>query len=95
MHVTVVWSSQFLPEAKEDGLALTKQIWEDMRSFEGYLSHQILIDVNDPCHIIQLGVWESSTHADNVRDLYKNSPIIAKMTPLLKEPRERWITAKA
>ena len=94
MPVTVVWDTWLKPESVAEGLRLTRQVWSDMRSFEGYVSHQLLIDVDNPAHIIALGTWQRREDADRVRDLYKDSETIRLLTPLLARPRERWITTE-
>ena len=90
--VTVVWDTWLKPGAEAEGLHLTRQVWSDMRSFEGYLSHLILIDQEAPGHIIALARWRSLEHADGVREKYKDSETIRQLTPLLARPRERWVT---
>ena len=84
----------WLKAGKEaEGLRLTRQVWSDMRGFEGYISHQILVDQDAPGHIIVLGRWRSREDADRVREKYKDSGTIRQLTPLLARPRERWITS--
>ena len=90
--ITVVWDTWIKPGHETQGLALTRQIWRDMRDFEGYVSHQLLYDADAPGHVIALGVWRSREHADRVRELYQGSAVIAQLLPLLQRPRERWIT---
>jgi len=92
---TVVWHSLFKEDAQQEGLVLTRQIWQDMRTFDGYIGHEIYIDQENPCYIIQVGHWQTRADADNVREKYKDSPVIAKLTPLLAKPRERFITKAA
>lgn len=92
MPVTVVWDTWLKPGAEAEGLRLTRQVWADMRAFEGYISHQLLVDVDAPGHIIALGTWQQRADADSVRDKYKDSETIRQLTPLLARPRERWIT---
>ena len=48
--VTVVWDTWLKPDTEEEGLSLTRQVWSDMRSFDGYVSHQIFIDQDAPGH---------------------------------------------
>jgi antibiotic biosynthesis monooxygenase (ABM) superfamily enzyme len=48
MTVTIVWDTWLKPDTEEEGLHLTRQVWSDMQSFDGYLSHQILIDQDAP-----------------------------------------------
>jgi quinol monooxygenase YgiN len=92
--VTVVWDTWLKPGAEAEGLRLTRQVWSDMRSFEGYLSHLILVDQDAPGHIIVLARWRSRDDADRVRERYKDSETIRQLTPLLARPRERWVTSE-
>jgi len=92
MSITVVWDTWLRPGAEAEGLRLTRQVWSDMRRFEGFLSHQILIDQNEPGHIITLARWRRLADADAVREKYKDSETIRRLTPLLARPRDRWIT---
>ncbi len=94
MTVTIVWDTWLKPGTEEEGLRLTRQVWSDMRSFDGYLSHQILTDRDAPGHIIALGRWRSREDADRVRVKYKDSDTIRQLTALLARPRERWVTSE-
>jgi len=93
--ITVVWDTWIKAGHEAEGLALTRRIWSDMQRFDGYVSHQLLYDVDAPGHVIALGVWRSREHADRIRDVYKDSEVIAALLPLLERPRERWITREA
>ncbi|GAB3358119.1 antibiotic biosynthesis monooxygenase family protein [Lysobacter tyrosinilyticus] len=90
--VTVIWDTWLKPGAEQEGMRLTRRIWSDMRSFEGYVSHQLYLDKEAPGHVLALGTWRSREHADRVRDQYKDSDTIRQLTPLLLRPRDRWIT---
>jgi phenylpyruvate tautomerase PptA (4-oxalocrotonate tautomerase family) len=58
-----------------------------MRSFESYVSHQIFVDQDAPGHIIAFAKWRSRADADAVREKYKDSETIRRLTP-----RDRWVT---
>jgi len=90
--ITVVWDTWLKPGTEAEGLRLTRQVWSDMRAFEGYVDHELLIDQDAPGHIIALGRWRSRADADQVRELYQDSETIRLLTPLLARPRDRWIT---
>jgi len=90
--VTVFWDTRLKPGAEAEGLRLTRQVWSDMRSFDGYVSHQIFIDEDAPGHIIALAKWQSRADADAVRERYKDSATIRQVTLLLARPRDRWVT---
>lgn len=92
MAVTVVWDTWLKPGAEEEGLRLTRKVWSDMHAFEGYVSHELLLDQDAHGHIIALGRWRSRADADRIRDQYKDSETIKLLTPLLARPRDRWIT---
>lgn len=91
MSITVVWDTWLRPGTEAEGLRLTRQVWSDMRRFEGFVSHHILIDQREPGHIIALAQWRSLKDADAVREQYKDSETIRRLTPLLARPRDRWI----
>jgi heme-degrading monooxygenase HmoA len=92
--ITVIWDTWLKPGTEREGLRLTRQVWSDMRSFDGYISHQIFIDQDDPAHIIALAHWRSRVDADAVREKYKDSETIRQLTPLLARRRERWVTCE-
>jgi quinol monooxygenase YgiN len=92
MPITVIWDTWLNAGVEAEGLQLTRQIWADMRAFEGYISHELLIDQDAPGHIIAIGRWRSRDDADQVRERYKNSDTIRLLLPLLARPRDRWVT---
>ena len=92
MVITVVWETWLKPGAEAEGLRLTRQIWSDMRAFEGYVSHQLLVDQDAPGHIIVLGRWRNRDDADRVLKQYKDAETVRLLTPLLARPRDRWVT---
>jgi quinol monooxygenase YgiN len=89
--VTIVWDSWFKPGAEAEGLRLTRQVWSDMQSFEGFLSHQLFVDQDVPEHILALAQWRSREDADRVKEKYSGSETIRQLLPLLARPRERWV----
>ena len=94
MVVTVVWETWLKAGAEAEGLHLTRQIWSDMRAFEGYVSHQLLVDLDTPGHIIVFGRWRSRDDADRVLQEYKDADAVRRLTPLLARPRDRWVTVE-
>jgi quinol monooxygenase YgiN len=92
--ITVIWDTWLKPGMEVEGLHLTRKVWSDMRSFDGYVSHQIFIDRDTPGHIIALANWQSKEDADAVRDKYKDSETIRQLIPLLSRPRDRWVTCE-
>jgi quinol monooxygenase YgiN len=92
--VAVIWDTWLKSGSEEEGLRLTRQVWSDMRNFEGYVSHQVFIDQDTPGHIIAVGKWRSRADADSVRDKYRNSDTIQQLSALLARPRDRWVTSE-
>jgi len=90
--IVVVWDTWLKPGTEKEGLRITRQVWLDMQSFDGYVSHQIFIDEDAPGHIIALAKWRSREDADAVREKYQDSETIRQLTPLLARPRDRWVT---
>ncbi|MCL7423383.1 MAG: antibiotic biosynthesis monooxygenase [Methylobacter sp.] len=92
--ITVIWDTWLKPGTEEQGLRLTRQVWSDMRRFDGYVSHRLFIDQDEPGHIIAIADWRSRADADAVREKYQNSETIRQLIALLARPRERWITCE-
>lgn len=53
---------------------VTAAIWGDMPSFEGYLSHELLVDADDPGHLLVVSQWASRAHADESLRRYAAHP---------------------
>jgi hypothetical protein len=47
MAVFSIWESRFPPQRAEEGLGVTRAIWEDMLGFAGYLDHEVVRDLDD------------------------------------------------
>jgi heme-degrading monooxygenase HmoA len=45
-------------------LAVTEAIWRDILDFDGYVSHELLVDADDPGHLFVVSQWASRNHAD-------------------------------
>jgi quinol monooxygenase YgiN len=45
-----------------------------MRSFEGYSSHELLPDIDDPGHLLVVSQWAGREHADESLRLYAEHP---------------------
>ena len=48
MAIYSIWESRFPAAAAAEGRAVTEAIWRDMPQFEGYVSHELLVDADDP-----------------------------------------------
>jgi quinol monooxygenase YgiN len=89
--IVVIWDTWLKEGAEEEGLRVTRQVWSDMRAFEGYVSHELLVDQDAPGHVLALGRWRTREDADRALQQYRGSEVIGRLTPLLARPRERWV----
>ncbi len=89
MPIYSIWESRFPAAAATEGRGVTEAIWRDMPSFEGYLDHELLIDVDDPGHILVVSRWTTRERADaSLRD-YAMHPNARAANRLVTEPRRR------
>ncbi len=52
MSVSSIGESRFPAQTTEEGISVTKAIWRDMLSFDGYLAHELIEDLDQPGHLI-------------------------------------------
>ena len=95
MPLYAIWESRFPATRAEEGLAVTEAIWRDMPCFEGYLSHELLVDADDPGHLLVVSLWASREHADESLRLYAGHPNARAVNNLVAEPRRRILAAAA
>ena len=93
--VTIIWETWLNPGAEAEGLRLTCQIWSDMKGFDGYLSHQLLVDQDTAGHLFVVSQWRSRAAADRVKEQYAGSETVRQLTLLLARPRGRWVLSEA
>jgi quinol monooxygenase YgiN len=95
MPIYSIWDSHFPPQSVEEGLAVTKAIWTDMAAYVGYLDHIVLVDDDDPGHVLVVSRWASRKHADEVLRLYRPQPNAQAADRLVREPRRRFVARRA
>ena len=91
MAVYSIWESRFPADASAEGRGVTERIWADMLSFEGYLGHELLQDLDDPGHLLVVSRWASRERADQVLAEYAGSPHAARANRLVATPRGRFV----
>ena len=94
MAVYSIWESRFPVETAEEGIRVTKAIWGDMLSFDGYLSHELIQDLDQPGHLFVVGRWASREAADAAMS-YVSHPNARRAEQLVSEPRRRTVGARA
>jgi heme-degrading monooxygenase HmoA len=92
MSVYSIWESRFPAEAAQEGIRVTKAIWQDMRSFDGYLTHELIQDLDEPGHLIVISRWASSETADAAMS-YASHPNAERADQLVSQPRRRTVGA--
>jgi quinol monooxygenase YgiN len=92
MGVYSIWESRFPAGDVEEGIRVTKAIWEDMLSFDGYLDHELIEDLDEPGHLIVVSRWTSREAADAALS-YASHPNARRANELVSEPRRRTVGA--
>jgi quinol monooxygenase YgiN len=64
MSVYSIWESRFPAESAGEGVSVTKAIWRDMESFDGYVGHELIEDLDQSGHLIVVSRWASREAAD-------------------------------
>lgn len=90
MSVYSIWESRFPAEAADEGVHVTKAIWRDMLSFDGYLSHELIQDLDRPGHLLVISRWASREAADAAMS-YASHPNAQRANELVSEPRCRTV----
>ncbi len=92
MSVYSIWESRFPAETAKEGIDATRAIWRDMLSFDGYLSHELIEDLDHPGHLFVVVRWESREAADAAMS-YASHPNARLVDELVSEPRRRIVGA--
>jgi len=92
MSVYSIWESRFPAERAEDGIQVTKAIWRDMLSFDGYLAHELVQDLDEPGHLMVVSQWANREAADAAM-VYASHPNARRAVELVSEPRRRTVGA--
>ena len=95
MAIYSIWESRFPAQCADEGRAVTEAIWRDMTGYDGYLDHDLLVDADDPGHLLVLSRWESRAHADEALRQYAGHPNARAANSLVTEPRRRILAVSA
>jgi quinol monooxygenase YgiN len=91
MPVYSVWESQFPPDAADEGRAITEAIWRDMTQFDGYVTHDLIEDLDDPGHLLVVSQWTTRQRPDEVLRDYATNPKARRVNELVSRPRTRFV----
>jgi heme-degrading monooxygenase HmoA len=92
MGVFSIWESRFPAETAEEGIGVTRAIWRDMLSCEGYVGHELIQDLDQPGHLIVVSRWASREAADAALS-YASHPNAKRADQLVSQPRRRTLGA--
>jgi quinol monooxygenase YgiN len=95
MPIYAIWESRFPTPLAVEGRAVTEAIWRDMPRFAGYLGHELLVDLDDPGHLLVVSQWASREHADESLRRYAEHPNARAANTLVTAPRRRILAAGA
>ena len=95
MPIYAIWESRFPAPLAAAGRAVTEAIWREMPCFAGYNGHELLVDIDDPGHLLVVSQWASREHADESLRLYTEHPNARAANSLVAEPRRRILAAGA
>jgi quinol monooxygenase YgiN len=95
MAIYSIWESRFAGPEVAEGRAVTEAIWRDMEGFEGYLGHELMVDLDDPGHLLVVSRWASREDADETLRVYGEHPNALAVKRLVAEPRRRTVATLA
>lgn len=90
MSIYSIWESRFPQGRAEEGVQATQAIWGDMPSFDGYLEHELVQDLDEPGHLFVLSRWASREAAEAAL-VYLSHPNARRVEELVSEPRRRTV----
>ena len=91
MAIFSIWESHFPEQNADEGRALTDAIWRDMTAFRGYVSHEIIEDLDHPGHLLVVSEWTARDRADDVLREYSSHPDARRANELVSQPRARFV----
>ena len=93
MAITAILDLQLKPESLETAPAVLRETLTDTRAFPGCLDVTVLVDSEDPAHVVVYEIWESIEH-DRAYRAWRASPEGASAlgSILAAAPKLNWYT---
>lgn len=91
MPVYAVWESHFPPDDARAGREITEAIWRDMTKFDGYVTHELIEDLDDPGHLLVVSQWTTRERPDEALREYATHANARRVNELVSRPRKRFV----
>jgi len=62
-----------------------------MTGFDGYVSHELIEDLDDPGHLLVVSAWTSRERADATLREYASHPNVWRANESVSRPRTRFV----
>ena len=86
MTVKSMFDFKFPAPHATEGVAIAHAIGADMVSKDGYLDHEVILDVKDSGHVMVNTHWQSQEVAMAVLDPYQHGDNVKQATKLIGAP---------
>ena len=93
MSITALLELRLKPESLESGMRVLNDVLVATRAFTGNEGVEVLIDTNDPAHVIvhetwasleadaAYRAWRAGDGANNLRSVLAGAPVLTVLTP--------------
>jgi quinol monooxygenase YgiN len=85
LPVIALLDLQLKADSLDTGLAMIHEILADTRAFAGCLGVSVLVDSNDPAHVVLYETWESAEHDRAYRE-WRAGPGASNLGSVLAAP---------
>jgi quinol monooxygenase YgiN len=82
MSVTALLELQLKPDSETEGYRVIHETLTDTRAFAGCVSVDVLVDTEDPAHVMVIEVWESA-EADAAYREWRAGPGVSNLGSVL------------
>jgi heme-degrading monooxygenase HmoA len=62
-----------------------------MSSLDGYVTHELIEELDDPGHLLVVSQWTTRQRADEVLSEYAGNPNARRANELVSRPRTRFV----
>ena len=84
---------RFPAQHRDEGCDLARAIGADMPPLDGYIGHEVVQDVADPCHVMVNTRWASREQGEKVLDAYQSDGKVKRAEELIPGGPKGFIAA--